>query len=650
MKYLSLEEFKERITQIVHPGRSARDGEENQSVACAQANGPRIQPAPHAGQNKKEPQKMKTGKPVLDALIAASEPLNEEVVRLLPIKSLHISNIPGQRRPKANEVAELAASMKVSGQITPAIVREDKKGSYEIAAGARRFVAAQSLGWKTLACVVRDLDDDDFELKLLVENLQRLDPDPCEEVKVVERLVGRGVKSTTEISAHLGKTEHWAARRLRLLHVIPKIRQLWEKPERRISYYGPNFHHFTLDMMEFIGSLPVATQEQMVKQGGYYLSEARTRKELEKQVERNLLCRLDQAPFDLKDSATFVNACGPGCANDSSKQASLFDFGDTSGRCLNPSCFRARAAKARSAQLEKIEKEHGKKLPVVSSEPAGRIELEGNRHIDPTWAHGISSKPTKENTLKAIVVKDGKLDIGYIPKESVAAQRGVAGSIPEKAKSKSLSEKKSALQARRWKLVHDELCKVLAASTHKDCTETVEDVVAIFGLAYKADHSGSAQCWIGLDNRKKKGFPVSEYEIDAFHHLHRKGRGFDKDRRAALWNGLKPVFQDVMAGWYRVGDIHKAVPAMRRVAKLISFPIEERKRAADLTIKVPRTWGSGLDVHTLEPIKLRELQIAADSAHKKIHRKKSSSRTAATRYLDSSHEHIRFAESLEKRR
>ena len=575
----------------------------------------------------------KTGKPVLDALIAASEPLHEEVIRLLPIKSLHISNIPGQRQPKPNEVAELAASMKASGQITPLIVRIDPSyktpiGSYEIAAGARRLVAAQSLGWSNLACVVRELDDDDFELKLLVENLQRLDPDPAEEVKVVERLVKRGVKSVAEISAHVGKSEHWAARRLRILHVIPKIRALWEKPDRSSgSYYNrPQFAHFTLDMMEFIGSLPISTQEDMAKESHYYVSNARTRKELEKAIEGNLLCRLDQAPFNLNDPATFIKGCGPGCACDSSKQTNLFDFEGSAGRCLNPSCFKARAAKARTAQLEKIEKEHGKKLPVVSSSPAGQIELTGNRHIDPIWSPGASSKPTKQNTVKAIVVKDGKMDVGYIRKDSAAGIGGgrIGGSqVPEKSQTKSLTEKKSALQARRWNLVHEELCKALAASTHKDCIETVEDVVAIFGLAFQADHIGNAQRWIQLDARKKKGFPVGEYEVDAFHHLHTKGRGFDKDRRAALWNGLKPVFQNVMAGWYRVGDIHKAVPAMRRVAKLISFQIDERKRAADLTIKVPKTWGSGLDVHTLEPVKLRQLQIAADSAQKKIRRKKS---------------------------
>jgi ParB/RepB/Spo0J family partition protein len=550
----------------------------------------------------------KTGKPVLDALIAASEPLNEEVIRLLPIKLLRISNVPGQRHPTAKDVTELAASMKAGGQITPAIVREDpkQKGSYEIAAGARRFVAAQSLGWKTLACVVRELDDDNFELKLLVENLQRLDPDPCEEVKVVERLIKRGIKSTAEISAHVGKSEHWAERRIRILHVIPKIRALWENEDHGRGYYdSPQFAHFTLDMMEFIGSLPVPTQEQLVKQGSYWITNSKTRKELERQFDRNLRCRLDQAPFDLKDPATFVGGCGPGCACDSSKQANLFDFESSGARCLNPSCFKARTAKAQSAQLEKIEKEHGKKLPVVSKDPSGEIELSDKRRIHPTWERDITPKPTKQNTIKAIVLKDGKFDVGYVPK-AIAARVPAGGSVEDKSKSKSLTEKKSALQARRWNLVHGELLKALDASAHKDCIETVEDVVAIFGLSYMAYYTDSTRCWRELDERKRKGFPVSEYETDpTFHRLHKKGKGFDKDRRAALWNGLKPVFKRVMSGWYRVGDIHKAVPAMRRVAKLISFPIDERKRAADLTIKVPKTWGSGLDAHTLEPIKIR---------------------------------------------
>src|SRR5581483_1602938 len=153
----------------------------------------------------------------------------KEEWRRVSLADLRISEVPGQRHPKPAEVAELAASMKATGQTTPAIVRPHpkQKGKFEIAAGARRFVAAQSLGWPELACIVRDLNDDDFELQLLVENMQRQDPDAREEVKIVGRLVERGVKTPAEISARLGKSEHWAARRMKLLSVIPKLLSLW---------------------------------------------------------------------------------------------------------------------------------------------------------------------------------------------------------------------------------------------------------------------------------------------------------------------------------------------------------------------------------------------------------------------------------------
>jgi len=41
---------------------------------------------------------------------------------------------------------------------------------------------------------------------------------------------------------------------------------------------------------------------------------------------------------------------------------------------------------------------------------------------------------------------------------------------------------------------------------------------------------------------------------------------------------------------------------IERVGKLIGFPVAAKKKEADLTIKVPKTWGAGLDVHTLETV------------------------------------------------
>ena len=111
---------------------------------------------------------------------------HEEIVSL-PLGSILISeHNTRQPSPKEPGIIELARSLKEIGQTTPAIVRPHpkKKGHYELAAGARRRVASELAGRDALACIIRSLDDDAFEELLLVENLQREDPDPRAEVKL----------------------------------------------------------------------------------------------------------------------------------------------------------------------------------------------------------------------------------------------------------------------------------------------------------------------------------------------------------------------------------------------------------------------------------------------------------------------------------
>lgn len=551
----------------------------------------------------------------------------QEIVRRLSLKRLHISEVPGQRHPTPQQVEGLALSLKEAGQVESLIVRPHPKleGEYEIVAGARRFMAAKSLGWDGINCLVRPLNDNDAELQLLVDNMEREDIGPVAELKIIEHLDKRGINTPEKVSAYCGKPKYWAVRRLRLLKVIPEIRKLWEVPRKLGDdyrwTYGPRFNHCDVEMMELIGSLPVETQKLLLKRYANIVTQSNTRSELERHIQRQLFCRLDQAPFNLNDKATFLNGCGPGCASDSSKQESLFDFGDKCAVCLNPSCFQARAAKARSVELAAIEKEHGK-LAVVSKNPTGRIQLDGGRTLDPRWAESVSLKPTKTNTQKVIAIEHGKMVVAYTAKALHPRSVGAA-EPPEKSKKKTPAAKKSALQARRWNIVHKELCEALKKSTHKQCTENVEDLVTCFGLCFKAspwersEREGKGnKRWASFDHRKAKGFPTNEFELLYGGRFKETQRGFDKDRRAALWQGLKPVLKDVTCGWALVGDIHKAVPDMRRVAQLIRFPIDERKRAADLTIPVPRTWGAGLDVHTLEPVKLKQLQAALKETKK----------------------------------
>lgn len=89
--------------------------------------------------------------------------------------------IPERLRPVDEAWVEaLAASMEDHGLEQPIVVRPCKVTAVDIhayqfilVAGAHRFSAAQSLRWLDIACVVRDIDEDEARLVEIDENLMR---------------------------------------------------------------------------------------------------------------------------------------------------------------------------------------------------------------------------------------------------------------------------------------------------------------------------------------------------------------------------------------------------------------------------------------------------------------------------------------------
>jgi ParB/RepB/Spo0J family partition protein len=549
------------------------------------------------------------------ALLPAPGPARTETIHQLALALCHISE-QNTRQPKPKEpgIIELAQSIKTHGQTTAAIVRPHpkKKGEYEIGAGARRRVACEVAGLGTLAAVVRELDDTAFEELILVENLQREDPDPRAEIELIDRLVKRGLHTAEQISAHLGKPQHWAQRRLQFLKVVPELRKIWTTKD---EYGDGDITHFTIEMMDLLGTLPPETQRQLASDyedsnlDGYDLIRCTTRPALQKWLDKEILCRLDNAPFDLNDPRFFVKGCGPGCATDSSVVSALFDpFGDKKecGRCLNTTCFKKRLALFQESKLAELEKEHGKDLPVVTREHLGynaTVRI-GERQLKPTHVYNLAAKPAP-GSRKVLVVNGGELGIGYLPKESARSSSsngsGNNGSTKRVASpAVRLKERKEILQGKRWSLVHEELEKAVTAAKHTDATENVIDLVAIFGLPFKAEMCyGDMKPWKKFDARAKEGWPVHPtYE------MYRPTKALPpvKNREAALWHGVCTVLKSIMKPIGNVGDVPRYEPMMRRVAALIKFPIDERKKAADLKILPPRSWGK-VDPHTLEPVK-----------------------------------------------
>lgn len=111
---------------------------------------------------------------------------------------------PDNREPRAEEIAERAASLKEDGQLEPIVIRDVGGGKWQIISGETRYLGAKSLGWKTLkaraiAC------DDARALELLADfNAHRKDLNPIQRAKLIVRLCepkDKGGSGLTQLAA-----------------------------------------------------------------------------------------------------------------------------------------------------------------------------------------------------------------------------------------------------------------------------------------------------------------------------------------------------------------------------------------------------------------------------------------------------------------
>lgn len=135
---------------------------------------------------------------------------------------------------EADELAELANSIKENGLIQPITVRKTKKGSehkYEIVCGERRYRACQMNDMGDIEAVVKDLDDRQSFLCMVLENLQRKEVDPLEEAAAIRYLYKDGEYKVAEIAKTLGKSSSYVVGRIQLTNIIPEFAALLRSKE-----------------------------------------------------------------------------------------------------------------------------------------------------------------------------------------------------------------------------------------------------------------------------------------------------------------------------------------------------------------------------------------------------------------------------------
>jgi ParB family chromosome partitioning protein len=139
--------------------------------------------------------------------------------RRLPIEHLRSNPHNPRKAFAADELEQLAASIREKGIVQPILVRPAPgiPDAYEIIAGERRWRAAQKAGLHDVPVVVHEVSDKEALELAIVENVQRADLNALEEAQGYQQLIDQFGYSQSALADVIGKSRPHVANTLRLL-------------------------------------------------------------------------------------------------------------------------------------------------------------------------------------------------------------------------------------------------------------------------------------------------------------------------------------------------------------------------------------------------------------------------------------------------
>jgi ParB family chromosome partitioning protein len=151
------------------------------------------------------------------------EPTQKKDTRTLPVAFLQ----PGKYQPRKTfdeqPLADLAASIKEKGVLSPILVRPIGPDRYEIVAGERRWRASQIAKLHDVPVVVREMADSEALEIGIIENVQRTDLNAVEEALAYRQLMDQFSRTQEEVASHVGKSRSHVANTVRLLNLPTQV-------------------------------------------------------------------------------------------------------------------------------------------------------------------------------------------------------------------------------------------------------------------------------------------------------------------------------------------------------------------------------------------------------------------------------------------
>jgi len=222
---------------------------------------------------------------------AQSKSSQSEEVRKIPVAEIHPFEGHPFRVVDDELMQQTVDSIMQFGVLSPAIVRPDPNGGYEMVSGHRRLHACGLAGLEEIPAIVRNLTDDEAVILMVDSNLQRETILPSERAAAykmkLEALKHQGKrvdltcdqvghkldskKSVQKVAEDAGESKTQVQRFIRLNELLPEIREKVDtkeiafSPAVELSYLKPAEQKQFLDAMDYSQATPSLSQAQRLK-------------------------------------------------------------------------------------------------------------------------------------------------------------------------------------------------------------------------------------------------------------------------------------------------------------------------------------------------------------------------------------------------
>src|SRR5262245_53101425 len=164
--------------------------------------------------------------------LAASAPASATnpagTLQWVDIDLIHPNPYQPRKQFPETEIEELASSIRSSGILQPIILRRIDSG-YGIAAGERRWRAAQRAGLLKVPAIVREIAEERLLETALIENIQRQNLNPIEEARAYLSLIDDFGFTQAEVAEKVGRQRSSIANSIRLMDLPSRVQEMVEQ-------------------------------------------------------------------------------------------------------------------------------------------------------------------------------------------------------------------------------------------------------------------------------------------------------------------------------------------------------------------------------------------------------------------------------------